>query len=221
MLSTIEGEVDQMDADTFARERLGWWSPVAEHKIEYAIDSKGWQACASNELKPDGKTAYGVKFTADGSEVVLCGAVLPPAGPCRVSLIDRRPTGLGIRWLADWLNERYSKACCVVIDGRNGADVLIDRISGVWKAKGSLIRPGVRDVVSSVSLFYTEINEQTLTWYAKQDALDASVRSCVKRPLSGGWAFGGEDPAPAEACALALWGARTSKRDPNKKMRIG
>ena len=28
LMSTIEGEAEQMDADTFARERLGWWSPV-------------------------------------------------------------------------------------------------------------------------------------------------------------------------------------------------
>ena len=37
----------------------------------------------------------------------------------------------------------------------------------------------------------------------------------------GGWAFGGEDPCPIEAAALALWGCRNSKRDPNRTMRIG
>lgn len=26
--STIASECEQMDADTFARERLGWWSPI-------------------------------------------------------------------------------------------------------------------------------------------------------------------------------------------------
>ena len=43
----------------------------------------------------------------------------------------------------------------------------------------------------------------------------------LKRPIGGGWGFGGEDSAPIEACALALWGAKNSKRDPNKRMRIG
>lgn len=215
-------EFRTMSKDGFARERLGWWAPVISQVIERAVDADAWAACVSLDLKPEkGKTAYGVKFTSDGAEVVLCGAVLPPDGPCRISLINRQPTGKGIRWLADWLNERYGKASCVVIDGRNGADVLVDRISDVWKAKGSVIRPSGRDVVAAASLMCTEISERTLTWFKQQPALDESVRSCTKRPLSGGWAFGGEDPAPAEACALALWGAKTSKRDPNRKMRIG
>ena len=214
-------EYRTMSKDGFARERLGWWAPAIAKLLEPAIDVKAWKACESEEPKPDGKTAYGVKFTADGSEVIICGAVIPAEGPCRISLIDRKPTGHGTRWLAEWLNERYKRACCVVIDGRNGADVLTDRISDVWKTKGSVIRPSGKEVVAAVSLMTDAINERTLTWYKFQAALDDSVRSCTKRPLSGGWAFGGDDPAPAEACALALWGAKTSKRDPNKTMRIG
>lgn len=31
--STIEGEAEQLDPDTFARERLGWWSPVAAENL--------------------------------------------------------------------------------------------------------------------------------------------------------------------------------------------
>lgn len=97
LLSTIEGECEQMDADTFARERLGWWTPIKTETVNYAIEKKIWMACASDELKPDGKTAYGVKFSADGSEVCLCGAVIPKNGKARISLIDRKPTGLGTK----------------------------------------------------------------------------------------------------------------------------
>jgi Phage terminase-like protein, large subunit len=221
LLSTIEGEVEQMDADTFARERLGWWSPIAVEKVEYALDKEAWAACASDELKPEGKTAYGIKFSADGSEVCLCGAVCPPEGKARISLIERKPTGMGTRWLADWLNERYSKASCVVIDGRNGVDVLVDRIADTWKAKNSVIRPSARDMVASVGQLTNEINEKSVTWYKPQAALDQSATTAVKRSLAGGWAFGGQDSAPIEACALALWGARNTKRDPTRQMRIG
>ena len=34
---TIEGESEQLDADTFARERLGWWSPVAAEHLDGPI----------------------------------------------------------------------------------------------------------------------------------------------------------------------------------------
>lgn len=220
LLSTIESEVEQMAPDTFARERLGWWMPVVK-AADAALAPDVWDACRSDKLKPDGKTAYGVKFSVDGSEVSLCGAVIPKEGPARISLIERRPTGAGTQWLADWLNERYGKASCVVIDGRNGVDVLVDKISGTWRAKGSVIRPRVRDIVAAVGELTNSLGEQTVTWYSKQEALRESALSATKRPIGGGWGFGGDNSTPIEAAALALWGAKTSKRDPTRRMKIG
>ena len=219
--STIEGEAEQLDPDTFARERLGWWSPVATETLDYAIDRKAWEACASDAEKPEGKTAYGVKFAADGSAVCLCGAVIPKDGQARVSLIEQRPTGRGLAWLVDWLNERYDRASCVVIDGRNGVDVLVERIRPTWKAKSAVLRPSARDVIASVGMITTAINEHSLTWYKPQQALNESAITSTKRPISGGYGFGGDNSLPLEACALALWGAKTCKRDPTRKMRIG
>jgi hypothetical protein len=223
LLSTIEGESEQMEPDTFARERLGWWTPAVVVKVETAISEDLWKSCASDELKPEGKTAYGVKFSADGSEVCLCGAVIPKEGPARISLIERKPTGLGTQWLADWLNERYKNAACVVIDGRNGVDVLIDKISSVWRLKGSVIRPSAKDMIAAVSTLMDGLNEKTLTWYSQQEALKHSAVTSTKRNIGngGGWGFGGDDSTPIEACALALWGAKNTRRDPSKKMRIG
>ena len=218
---TVLNEFETMTLEGYARERLGWWTPIVSKKIDYAISEDAWNACKSTDLKPEGRTAYGVKFSADASEVVLCGAVCAPNGKARVSLIERRGTGQGIRWLADWLNQRADKACCVVIDGRNGVDVLIERISDTWRFKDSVIRPSSRDVVSAASLLVTEINEQTVTWYEKQEALKDSALSATKRPIGGGWGFGGNDSAPIEAAALAIWGCRNSRRNPSKKMRIG
>lgn len=218
---TVENEFDTMRLDGFARERLGWWTPVVEHKVEYAIPKDTWDACKSTEPKPEGKTAYGVKFSADGSMVALCGAVIPDNGPARISLIDMRPTGHGIRWLADWLNERYNKACCVVIDGRNGVDVLVERISDTWRMKGSVVRPSTKDMIAATGTLMDALGEKSVTWFWQQEALEDSAITSVKRPLGGGWGFGGDNSIPIEAASLALWGAVNSKRNPNKKMRIG
>lgn len=220
-LSTIEGEAEQLDPDTFARERLGWWSPVRTEQVDHAIDKDAWNKCASDDTKPEGKTAYGVKFAADGSAVCLCGAVIPKDDPARISLIELQPGGRGLTWLADWLNERYSKASCVVIDGRGGADVLVDRISDTWRMKGAVIRPAAKDVVAAAGLLVNSVNEGELTWYRPQEILRDSAVTAAKRPIAGGFGFGGENSLPIEACALALWGAKTSKRDPTRKMRIG
>lgn len=216
-----EEELESMAPDGFARERLGWWTPRIETAVNLAIPGELWNACASDARKPEGKTAFGVKFTADGAAVCLCGAVIPKDGPARISYIEQRPTGMGTGWLADWLCERYAKTCCVVIDGRNGADVLTEKLSATWKIKGSIIRPSGKEVCAAASTLLDCLQEKSVTWYAPQTELRESAVSATKRPISGGWGFGGENAAPIEAAALALWGAKTSKRDPTKQMRIG
>lgn len=221
LASTVQSELEQMDSDTFARERLGWWSPVVEHTADYAIEEETWDSCKSDDMKPEGKTGYGVKFSADGAVVSLCGAVVPDDGPARITLIEQKSTGHGTQWLADWLNERYNKASCVVIDGRNGVDVLVDKIADTWRVKGSVIRPGVKDIIASVGTLTDALNGKEVTWYSGQEALRDSAVTATKRSIGGGWGFGGENPTPIEAAALALWGAKNAKRDPNRKMRIG
>ena len=217
---TLE-EMRSMSPDGFARERLGWWQPLIQHSLDYAIPVEIWDACKSDAMKPEGRTAYGVKFSADGAMVALCGACMDENEMVRISLIEYKPTAYGLQWLADWINVRYKKACCVVIDGRNGVDVLVDKIANVWKAKGSVIRPTTNMVIASVSMLMDSLNEKSITWYSGQEQLRESATTAVKRKIAGGWGFGGENSIPVEACALALWGVKTSKRDPNKVMRIG
>ena len=214
-------EMRTLSPDGFARERLGWWAPELEHKLDYAIPMDIWDACGSDELKPEGKTAYGVRFSWDGAEVCLCGAVVTAEGQARISMIERRPTGMGTQWLADWLNQRAFIGCCVVIDGRNGVDVLIDKIAGTWRGKGAIVKPSYKDVIAAASIMIEMLNGKEVTWYRQQTALRDSAVTAVKKPLAGGWIFGGDDSTPITAAALALWGAKKSKRDPSKRMRIG
>ena len=216
----IAKDATKMADDTFAREHLGYL-PKKTVIANYAIDAKAWDACMTSNIKPDGKTAFGVKFSADGSEVCLSGAVLTDDGRLHIELIERRSTGQGTRWLAEWLNERYNRASCVVIDGKNGVDVLTERIADTWKMKGTVIRPSVKDIIASVGMLSEAINEKSLTWYEKQAALRESAVTATKRPISGGWGFGGDNSTPIESCALAVFGVKTCKRMPGKKMLIG
>ena len=214
-------ELRTMSADGFARERLGWWMPEVSDDQEKALDPEKWKNCMSDQLKPEGKQAYGVKFSVDGSAVCLCGAVIPKEGPARISMIRQQPTGEGLDWLADWLNERYHKGSCVVIDGKNGVDVLVEKIKDVWRLQGTVIRPSAKEMIAAVSLLVNAVNEETVTWYSEQKALDDSAKTSVKRPIGGGWGFGGDNSIPIEAACLAYWGAKTSKRDPQRKMKCG
>lgn len=219
----VEEELRTEAPDGFARERLGWWPPIVTSKDDPAINTEAWEACMSKAPKPEGKMAYGVKFSLDGSQVALCGAVIPAEGKPRISMIEQRPTVMGMQWLADWLNERSEKASCVVIDGKNGVDVLIDKISEQWRYKGSIVRATTKNVIASVGMLTDAVNEEAVTWYEKHQLLNESAKQSTKRPIGGGWGFGGDNAIsiPIEAAALAFWGAKTSKRDPNQEMRIG
>ena len=99
--------------------------------------------------------------------------------------------------------------------------MLIDRITDVWKIKDSIKKPNVKDIITSVGMITEAINEHALMWNEAQEALCDSALSSVKRPISGGFGFGGDDSTPIESVALAIFGVKTSKRDPSRKMRIG
>lgn len=220
-----EEEFKTLDALGFARERLGYWDKPAASVTELAIDADLWDSCKSDEEKPDGKTAFGVKFTPDGSEVVLAGAIVPAEGKTRITLLAVEPMGNGLQWLADWLNARYKQACVVVIDGKNGADVLIEKLKpsggGSWAYKDCILKPSAQNVITAANMLINDLNEHAVTWYSKQEELRESAITATRRQISGGWSFGGRTSAPIEACALALYGVRTSKRNPQKIMKIG
>ena len=86
-------EFKTLSADGFARERLGWWSKPVSTQTEPAIDAALWDSCRSDEERPEGKISYGVKFSPDGAEVVLAGAVIPSDGrKARITLLAIEPT---------------------------------------------------------------------------------------------------------------------------------
>ena len=217
---TVRDEHDTMSRDGFARERLGWWSPTAG-KPQTLIDDGAWDACATDHpLRPE-RTCYGVKFAADGSEVVL--AVAETRGDVtHVELQERRTMASGTAWLADWLCERTNVGCCVVVDGKSGSQALVERMSD-RAPRGYVVVPSSGDVIASASMLCDAVNEKKLTWYRPQEQLKESATTATRRAIGrgGGWGFGGADPLPIEACALALWGSRTTKRNPNRKARIG
>ena len=76
-------------------------------------------------------------------------------------------------------------------------------------------------MIAATGTLTNALNEKSVTWYYQQEALRDSAITSVKRPLAGGWGFGGDNSTPIEAASLALWGAQNSKRNPNKVMRIG
>ena len=216
---TVRNEYETMRPDGFARERLNWWSPTAGLK-KFAIPANKFEACAVDEPPTEGRDAYGVKFSPDGSEVSLCAARMHD-GRVFVNQVRRESMALGFGWLASWIAERAGRGCCCVIDGKSGSQALVDKLGGM--PIGYVVTPSAAQVVSACTTLVDMVNEGTFEWSASQGDLRDSAVTSTRRTIgsAGGWGFGGENPIPIEAASLALWGVLNSKRDPNRKQRIG
>lgn len=207
-------EFANASVEGFARERLGWWAPV-ERAPEHVFDRSEWEACSTADPPMDAPAAFGVKFGTSGADVALCACVM--AEVPYVELIECRGTNRGTAWLRDFA--LANQGVPIAIDGKSGAQALRDRIELNPDFEGELVTPTPADVISAASGMLNSVRERDLSWYgpddAPEDRLTASVLSVTRRPIGsgGGWGFGGDDPTPAEAAALALWAARQATTD--------
>lgn len=218
-IAVIQDEFKQMSADGFARERLSMWFDVSADLR--AIDYEKWQECATaNPPKDDevDKLAYAVKFSSDGATASLAVAARHN-GITHVEIIDHRSMREGVGWLVEFLEPRHKKAATIVIDGLHWSGSLVQELreSGV-RNKAAITVPKADEVVTAASGLVDAISRKTVTHY-DQPALNASAENAEKRTIGtkGGWGFGGEDCTLIESAALAMWGVKTSKRNPKRK----
>lgn len=214
--STIEAEALDMAPDKFARERLGWWSPT-ESAVEHVIDAEAWALCETDEPPEPRVTCAGVKFGPDRATLAYC--LRPAEGAAYVEWVDTRPLSDGVGWVAAWLDARRDKVATVAIDGGSTA-ALTTRLADVGFPKKAIVTAGSRDMAKAVSMLTNAVAEHDLAHYG-QDELTASATLTARRRIgSDGVGFedaGGADATLIEACALALWQAKTTKRRPGRK----
>lgn len=219
-MDTIEAEYEAEDAEQFAHQRLGWFATRAD--LDHLISQESWSAGDVDD-PPEGydKLAYGIRFTPDGRSVTLAAAVTHSDG-CHIEYIRTEPTVAGIAWLVDWLVARKGKAAAVAIDGRADAADLGQQLIGAGMPKAAVMVARTADAIAADAMLVNAINDGTLT-HLDDSALSESALGAIRRPIGkdGGYGFGGDCPERIDACALALWAARTTKRDPRRRGRIG
>lgn len=218
-LKAVESECNQMQPDVFARERLGWWAPVAGKHL-LALDEAKWAEAQRGEAMQEGKTAFGVKFSPDGGTVAVSWARAERGGGSYVELYDVQSAYGGTAGISDMLLRNKGEIAAVCIDGKSGADALIQRLTDGRFPKKAII-PGTTAVVqAAATMLKDEVDAGTLT-HIESPALDESATKSIKRDIgnNGGWGFGdGAESisAPIESASLALYAARTTKRDPRR-----
>lgn len=212
----IEAEFEATDNIRFAHQRLGWFRQKS--KSERLISQETW-ASLEVEESPESweRLAYGVRFSPDGTTVSLAVCVTNGLD-AHVEFIREEPTGGGIAWLVDWLSSRMGDACAVCIDGRSDAADLGIQLAAAGVSKRCVMVCGTQDAINASASLLNAINDGTLT-HLRDAALEEAAVGAIRRPIGrgGGYGFGGECPQRLDSCALALWAARTAKRDPKRK----
>lgn len=224
---TVRNEHDTMSRDGFARERLGWWSPTAG-RPQTAVPAEAWAACKvdADAIPRDGVQCFAVKFAPDGSSGALAACRRPDEGAPYVQCIEHRSMGSGVGWFADWLTAREDRAAVVVVDGKSYAGALVERLMQRGFSKLQVVTPKSGDVAKACAMLVEAVESRRLA-HAGQTGLDDSAARSAKRKIGNDGGFGFEptepdaDSTPLEACALALWGAMTTKRDQRRIARVG
>lgn len=206
--------------DGFFREYLGWWSKVS--KALLALDPERWESCKVSKPPMEGITSFGVKFSLDGKHVAISACLRPKVGAPHVEVVKTGSTSRGMAWAANYLISRAKSAAQITIDGKAKAAALEKKLRDAKLPKSQVVVTGTNDITMACSMFEEAVSGEVVTHFG-QPGLDQSATTSTKRAIGkgGGWGFDGENPLPVESCALAYWGAMTTKRDPNKKARIG
>lgn len=217
---TVEGELT-MTREDFARERLGWWTPYVT--AQAVIPPDAWKATTIHAIGNlyKRKTVLAVRFSPDGSFYALAGAKSNAVGKAAFELVEIGSTARGTAALADALFERRRTTACVVVDGHSGADALCGRLDQLKVPRGYIVRPSTGDVIASSQGFVDSLRDGSVA-HSDQEAMDKAATTATARMIGrdGGWAFDGDGGEAMQACALALWGLRTTKRDPRRRQRM-
>lgn len=220
MMDAIESY--RLRPDSFARQYLGWWTPVANDESKPIVSKKKWDAILVNDAPSEwDKLAYGVRFTPDGMSVALSVCVMV-GNQTHVEFIKESPTVEGISWLVDWLAQRRNKCAAVAIDGKAYVEDLFQQLVTAGIPRKAIMVARAQDAVSACGMIVNAINDKTLT-HIDDDALTVAVTSAKRRKIgnSGGYGFEGEFSERFDSCALANWAVRTTRRNPSGKGRIG
>lgn len=221
---TYENEFMTLDALGFARERLGWWDSRLDVGEPPAIDPETWARTAIPAIgnRYQGVVALAVKFSADGTRWALAGCkARRDRSRFAFELVELGDTSRGTRPLAEAIARRKAKVSEVWVDGTNGADALCANLAAMSLPKGYVRRMQTRDVISAAQGLADGLADGTLAHSTDgQEELDECAAMATKRDIGrgGGWGFDGS--IEMEACAAAVLGCRTTKRDPRRKQRL-
>lgn len=200
----IERELEALEPDAFARERLGIWSE--EDKSDRIIPAKVWAARKDPRSGPVGPLSFALDVSPDRAWASIAVAAESGCGGRHVELIDRRS---GTGWLAGRARE---------VQQRWAGKVAVAKGSPAWSLETELRDAGVDLTPVSTEahaqacgdLFDAIIDGQLR--HLGQDELDAAVAGADRRFYGDSWLWSRRasttDISPLVAVTLAHWASK-------------
>ena len=127
----------------------------------------------------------------------------------------------GTQWIIDYIADTKDRWAQIIVDGKYGAGDTIERLRTIGVRPQVIITPTITQIIDAYSMLDASLRENTITHLDDME-LRTEAASATPRPIgtSGGWALQappGATVAGLEACTLAMWAARTTKRRPRHK----
>lgn len=165
----------------------------------------------------EGQVVYSVRFSVDGAVAALAAARRPDEGPIHVEGIQVYDMVQGIGPIVDYLVERATRAAHIVIEGKSGADLLVQALwdRGI-RNKKLLIRMTPDLVTAYCAELLQALVDMNLS-HIGQRALDRQVKVAEPRKVGqyGGFGWGapeGESVALLEAATYAFAAVKNTRR---------
>ena len=197
-----ETERPAMDAEEYARERLGIW-PDVEAPPELAIDMGDWRACEERGSKAADPVVLAFEVSHDRKWSVIGAAGAPTGGVTHVEVVENRPrTGWVVERLVELKRSHRVKAIVCNRSGPAGALLADCEEAGLEVEKVS----GV-ELAQACGAALDDITEHR--WrFDNQPELNKAARVATKRSSGDTFVFdrrAGSDISPLVAVTLAAW----------------
>lgn len=200
---TIRSEIGE-DRTDFNIQRLGLW---IKYNQRSAISRNEWEALQASKLPVlTGPMFVGIKFGIDGHNVALAVAVRTKDGKIFSEVVGCKPIREGVSWIVQFLQHADVKKA--VMDGKNGADILLDAMKDAKLKKPEAIT--VSQVIKANSLFDIAMEKGTFV-HMQQSAVTQVVTNCERRKIGANGGLGyqstldGADIALLDSMILAHW----------------
>lgn len=219
-----------MDAEQFARERLGMWSPSGSTGV---LPAPSWQEREETASCATSRISLGVEVGPDLAWASVALAGERADGDFHFELDDDQHTrGRGTAWLiphVQYLVANNPQIRSVVVDVAGPVKTLLDERGGRYFFKGTTIQATPVKVAELGSGCAEVLDGITNGWlyHIGQPQFTAAALAAGKRPLgdTGMWVWSRKtaesDITPIQAGTLALIGARAQTQDVRKPAPTG